>query len=1067
METHMEKILRDWNNPAVRDRNRERPHVTLAPYADEGQTLQGLDSPFVQSLNGRWRFHWSPNAGSAPGEFFARNYDDAGWDLVDVPGNWQLQGYGRPIYTNVQYPFPIDPRLSAAVARMRAERDQDDWNLRDWALSPEVQNYPLLVPHDDNPTGCYRSCFSVPESWTGRQILLRFDGVDSAFHLWLNGEFVGYSQDSRLPAEFNITRFVLPGRNLLALRVYRWSDGSYLEDQDFWRLSGIFRDVLLWSAPPVHIRDFAVQTDLDGAYRDATLKVRAHLQNYGKEDACGCSLEVKLLSPSGSLISRFSSSVTAKNGVDSVVEMTETVSNPAKWSDETPNLYLLLLTLLDPAGRIQEVLRSQVGFRQVEIKSGQLCVNGKAVTIKGVNRHEHDPETGHTVSEASMIEDIRLMKRFNINAVRTSHYPNHPRWYELCDLYGIYLIDEANIESHGVLDRPARDPRWEAAFLDRVSRMVQRDKNHPSVIGWSLGNESGWGPNLETAAEWVHVHDPTRPLLYHPAGDAESVDILSPMYPSVANLEAMACDPEEKRPIITCEYAHAMGNSPGGLADYWDVFNRFPRLQGGFVWDWVDQGLLKTEEDGVKGYAYGGDFGDEPNDGSFCINGLVWPDRTPQPALWELKKVHEPLQVEANDLSAGRLRVTNRRAFLDLGDLDIGWTIESDGRILQSGSLPPQAIPPRESWAIELPYRRPEIVPGADYWLTLRFTLAADTLWADRGHTVAWAQYALPSVHPTTVLGLDAMHSLEVEDSRALIVRGEDFEVEFNREGAQVLTWRHRGRLVLQTGPQLNLWRAPTDNDAKRMAALWKKAGLDRLVEEVNDISVAQLAPQLVQVRVMTVTNLPAVESTYLYSIYGSGDLILEHRVRIPEGYSPLPRVGVTCVLPADYERFSWYGRGPHECYADRQSSASVGVYHRRVDDLHVPYIKPQEHGNRTDVRWAALLNAEGEGLLVSSMPFDPARGGTPLSVSAHHFTAHDLAAATHGHKLKRRDEVILNLDMAQSGLGTESCGPGTLPQYLLNARDYSYCLRLRPLSPQGRRPIELSKDRFPNPGPS
>ncbi len=1054
--------LCDWDNPAVLEHNREPAHAAFVPYDNEERALQDLDSPFVQSLNGLWRFFWSPNPAAAPGDFHAGDYDDTGWNTIDVPGNWQLQGYGQPIYTNVQYPFPINPRLSAAVAQMRADYDWENWNILDCVLPAEVIDYPLDVPHDDNPTGSYRTWFQVPETWTGRQIYLRFDGVDSAFHLWLNGEFVGYSQDSRLPAEFNITRHVSPGKNLLALQVYRWSDGSYLEDQDFWRLSGIFRDVLLWSAPPVHIRDFAVQTALDGAYRDATLKVRVYAQNHGTTDVCDYSIVAKLYDSTRSLISQFSSSLTVQRGGESVVELAEMVSKPAKWSDETPHLYVLLITLLDPAGRVQEVIRSQVGFRQIEIMNGQLCVNGKAIIVKGVNRHEHDPETGHTITEASMIEDIGLMKRFNINAVRTSHYPNHPRWYELCDRFGIYLIDEANIESHGVWDRPTRDPAWKVAFLERVSRMVERDKNHPSVIVWSLGNESGSGPNLEAAADWIHDHDPTRPLLYNPAGDSAWLDILSPMYPSLTILEVMAQDLDENRPVIICEYAHAMGNSPGGLQDYWNVMDRCPRLQGGFVWDWVDQGLHRVSEDGVKGYAYGGDFGDEPNDGNFCLNGLVWPDRAPQPALWELKKVHEPVQVEALDLKRGLLRITNRRAFLDLGDLDIEWTLESDGRTLQSGALSSQAVPPGETWTVDLAYERPELAPGAEYWLMLRFTLSEDTSWADQGHSVAWAQFLLPFALSVEALNFDSLPSLAVEDSRSLVVRGDGFELAFDRKDIPGLAWRHQGRPVLQTGPQLNLWRAPTDNDTARMATLWEQAGLDRLVERVTDISIVQPAPQLVQVQIETVADPTGVESTYLYTIYGSGDLVLEHRVRIPEGSPPLARVGVTLILPADYERISWYGRGPHECYDDRQSSAPVGVYHRTVDDLYVPYIKPQEHGNRTDVRWAALLNVEGEGLLVSSTPYGPSRGERLLNVGAHHFTAHDLAAARHSHELKRRDEVILNLDHAQAGLGDDSCGPGTLPQYLLTARDYSYCLRLRPLSRHDRRPIELSKERLP-----
>ena len=1059
--SHMPEISvgqpwQDWQTPGVTGRNREAPHVPLAPYGDEESALNEGTSPYVRLLNGRWRFSWAPNPASAPGGFYRADSDDSGWDQIEVPGNWQLQGYGQPIYTNVQYPFPIDSRFAAAVQRMRDEADWDD--LSSVRLPAEALRLPLDVPTDHNPTGCYRSRFAVPGEWVGRRIYLRFEGVDSAFHLWINGHAVGYSQDSRLPAEFDITGYLQPGENLLAARVYRWSDGSYLEDQDFWRLSGIYRDVVLWAAPPVHLRDFSVRTDLDAGYRDATLKVRAIVRNAGETSVLNHTLEAKLYAPttSGNLpVSRSVQTISLASGAELAVGIDQNVSNPAKWSAELPILYTLLLILRDERGRAIQVERSRVGFRCVEIIDGQLCVNGKAICIRGVNRHEHDPDTGHTVSRASMIEDILLMKRHNINAVRTSHYPNHPQWYDLCDQHGIFVVDEANIESHGVWDRPARDPIWREAMVERVTGMVERDKNHPCIIAWSLGNESGHGPNLEAAADWVHTRDPSRPLLYNPAEDLPWVDIISPMYPSVERLVALAQDPAETRPIIMCEYAHAMGNGPGSLKEYWDQIERFPRLQGGFIWDWADQGLRQVAGDGKEWFAYGGDLGDEPNDGNFCINGLVGPDRTPHPGLLEVKKVYEPVLVEPVDLKHGVLRVINRQASEDLGLLQAAWTLEADGQVWQSGELAGLDAPAGGSVQVLLPYDKPEPIPGTEYWLALSFTQAADTPWGLRGREIAWAQFLLPYQAPSQPLQLDIMPNLNIEETEeALFVRSQRFVLTFDRRTGYLSDWNYQGYAVVRSGPQMNLWRAPTDNDAPRLAERWQAAGLDRLREQLGVISVERINPQVVRVRVDAADPRVGVTNRYEYWVYGTGDLLLEHTVELAQGLPPLPRVGVRLVLPGECQKLDWYGRGPHETYSDRKQGARVGVYHSTVRKELVPYVKPQEYGNRTDVRWVALTGGDGVGLLAVGQPV--------LNFSAHQYTAHDLARARHAHELTPREEINLNLDLAQSGLGSESCGPGVLPQYRLEERRYSYRLRLRPLSGAGESAMDLSKQVLP-----
>ena len=1042
--------VNDWENPQVVGRNKEPGHVPLVPYPDEQAALDGdrSASSYFESLNGDWQFNWSPNPASAPGSFYEEEFDAGAWARVTVPGNWQLQGYGVPIYTNVQYPFPIDDLPG--------------------------------VPEEDNPVGSYRRRFAIPGSWEDRQVFMCFEGVDSAFYLWVNGEMVGYSQGSRLPAEFNVTPYVRTGDNTLAVRVFRWSDGSYLEDQDHWRLSGIYRDVYLVSVPSVHVRDVWVRTELDEDYRDAVLRVQAVVRNYGSHDAAGHVVEVKLLD--GGVNRRISESVDqqvyqSKNrqvcelargfavgaGDEIALELEQVVSDPIKWSAECPHLYKLLVTLRSPDGTVLEVQNCRVGFRQVELGDGRMLVNGVPVLIKGVNRHEHDPDRGKAVTVDSMVEDIRLMKQFNLNAVRTSHYPNDPRWYDLCDEYGLYVFDEANIESHGVWDRLARDPVWETAFMERAVRMVERDKNHPCVIVWSLGNESGYGPNFDTVADWIHGRDPTRLIHYHPAEDAPIVDVLAPMYPSVDQIVEMARELGETRPVVMCEYAHSMGNSTGNLKEYWEAIEAHGRLQGGFIWDWVDQGLRQVTGEGEEWFAYGGDFDDEPTDGSFCINGLVFPDRDPKPALWEVKKVSEPVSVEPIDLLAGVLRIVNRHHFLDLSELDISWKLAADAQVLQAGRLPRLETPAGASEIVTIPFSRPALEPGVEYWLTLSFTLAHAVPWADAGHEVAWAQFKVPfDVPARSVLRVVDMPGLGLQESESdITVHGPDLLVFAKKEGV-IASWRHGGAELVRRGPVLNVWRAPTDNDegqpgSQQLAVLWREAGLDRLRHRVEKVAASQVKPQVVRIEVRSFVCPPdctdGFHCEYIYTIYGSGDVVMDVTVLPGKHLPPLPRVGLQMCLPGEYDDFGWYGRGPHETYADRKVGAQVGVYSGTVDEQYVPYITPQENGNKTDVRWAALTNDGGLGLLVVGMPM--------LNVSVHRFATEDLTRARHTCELEPREDITLNLDHGQSGLGGASCGPGTLPQYLVEPQEVQFSLRLRPFSLERTSPMELSRQQI------
>jgi len=1038
----------DWQNPLVVARNKQPGHVTLVPFPDEATARAGdrAASPYFCLLNGRWKFHLADRPEAAPDGFEQPGFDAAAWGGIDVPGCWQMQGHDKPIYTNVKYPWPAE-------------------------LFPRVP--------EDNPTGCYRTTFQVPASWDGRRIFLLFEGVESAFNLYVNGQEVGYSQGSRLPAEFDVTPYVRPGRNTLACKVLRWSDGSWLEDQDHWWFSGIYRDVYLYSTPSVHIRDFFARPELDADGRDATLQVTAWLGLYGAENVEKHSLTATLYDAAGRVIGEPAETKLEgrRNWDVPRVRLGVPVRDPLKWSAEAPNLYTLVLALKDPAGRTIEAESCKVGFRRVEIAGGQLLVNGKAVLLKGVNRHEHDDRRGKAVTEESMLADLRLLKRFNFNAVRTSHYPNCPRWYELCDEWGIYLIDEANIECHGVYNQPSNLPEWAAAFLERGSRMVLRDKNHPSVILWSLGNEAGYGPNHAALAGWIRQYDPTRPIHYEGCMSVEGwprlgTDILCPMYPFIGfgvdvqegeyrrTLEELVTK-DHDRPGIMCEYVHSMGNSTGNLKEYWDAIRSHPRLQGGFVWDWVDQGILKTADDGREYWAYGGDFGDEVNDANFCINGLIWPDRTPHPAMWEMKKIQQPVQFTTGELVNGEVRITNERSFTDLSDLAVSWELSADGEALQRGELPALATPPGKSETLRIPFDAPEARPGTEYWLRVDFALKADTAWADAGHVVAWEQFRLPVEAPAAAPPAPATAGpLKLSDTgRCLEIAGEGFRLLFAKDAGRIASWTHHGRELLHAGPRVNLWRAPTDNDGiqgeRSTAAKWRAAGLDRLETHVRSVELREMGEQVVRAAVSAELRAPGCGARFdceqLYTVGPDGWVVIETMLRPEAGeLANLPRFGLQLAMPGGFERFRWYGRGPQENYSDRKHGTPVGVYAATVDEMYVPYIFPQEYGNRTDCRWAALTDDAGCGLLAAALPL--------METSVHHHALANLTAAAHTTDLVRVPEAWWYLDLAQHGLGGESCGPPTQHRYWVKPVETTFRLALRPID-AGEDPAALSRE--------
>jgi beta-galactosidase len=1015
----------DWENPRVIGINKEDPHVTVVPFSDRVQALSKRreGSPFYISLNGPWKFNWVPEPGKRPADFFRTDYDVSTWKEIPVPSNWEMQGYGIPIYTNITYPFKRDaPRV----------------------MSEPPQNYTTYSHR--NPVGSYRRTFAVPAGWQGREIFLTFDGVASAFYVWVNGEKVGYSEGARTPAEFNITRFLKPGQNMLAAEVYRFSDGSYLEDQDFWRMSGIFRDVFLWSAPKLQVRDFEVKTILDDNYEDATLELRAEVRNSSDQPA-DCALALELLDSGRPVVPPATRSATIAAGQDVNLSFSVPVKSPRKWSAETPSLYPLLLTLTGSGRQVLEIIPTRIGFRKVEITEGHLLINGKKVYFLGVNRHEHDPKTGQYVTREVMIKDILLMKQNNVNAVRTCHYPDVPEWYDLCDEYGLYLIDEANIETHGYGADPrnqlAHDPDWKECYIDRARRMLERDKNHPSVVIWSLGNESGDGPNLKAEADWIRGRD-SRPVHYEGSssnGNGQATDINSCMYPPPASLVRRA-ERFPDKPFLMCEYAHAMGNSVGNLQEYWDEFEKHPIMQGGFIWDWVDQGILRTDPKTGKGYfAYGGDFGDFPNDQNFCLNGLVQADRTPHPSLYEVKKVYQRIKVLDVNARNGKLSVVNKYFFKDLSGFAGSWRVEDGGVLVRKGTIPRLNTPPGGKSDISVPIGPlPAVRPGSHQVLTVSFALREKQSWAPAGHEVAWDQFVLGQ-GPAAAAPVASSKLQLQRGTEAISVTGQGVSVRINARNGELESYRVRDTELLAAPLVPNTWRIQNDNqyrnDYLRRYGLWKDA-----VEkcEVSSVTAAEKGENAVEV--VAHMSLPKGQADYTMTYTISGDGRLEIRVDFApkQGLAGfLPRLGTRMAIPQEMNRVRWYGRGPQETYWDRKTGGKFGVYSATVEELIYPYPRPQQNGNRTDVHWVSFTDATGRGLRVS--------GPVPFEFTARPYSMEDLAAATHDYQLPRRDFNEILLDHKQMGVGGDnSWGARVHDEFSVKVQPYSYSLVFEPI---------------------
>lgn len=1022
-----------WNAaPEIFQINREPAHAPLTPYETVADALAGdrSESPYFLSLDGQWRFRLSDNPESRPVGFHQEDFDVSGWDTIEVPSNWELQGHDVPIYLNQDYPWTGHEQ-------------------------PQVPNAPTRV----NPVGSYRRTFTLPQGWGTRRVLLSFQGVKSAFFVWVNGNKVGYSEDSYTPADFDITDHVREGDNTLAVEVYRWSDGSWLEDQDMIDLSGIFREVFVYAPPPVRMRDVRVRTPLDDQKRDGTVAIRVDVTSVGAATPGRHTIEAALYDAHDETVWPRPVAMQVDFGEDdeTTVEAEAGVSSPRLWSAEYPNLYTLVLSMMDPSGRVVEIERVRVGFRHIEIQDARLLVNGQPVMLKGVNRCETDPDTGQALDEERMITDITLMKRFNINAVRTSHYPNHPRWLELCDEYGLYVVDEANLETHGLATSenfPGDYPEWREACIDRVRSMIGRDKNHPSVVMWSLGNEAGSGENFRAMSEWARSHDPTRPVHYfaldYTNGNVDNhlVDVYGyQCYGGTEEIDTWA--PRglaQGQPFVITEYAHAMGNSQGGFAEYWKTMSQHPNARIAFIWDWVDQAVRWTVPGTDDTYfSYGGDWQqDYPNDANFCVNGLLSPDRRIEPDLWEVKKVHENVRMSEVDLDNGRIEVRNEFFFTNLDEYEVRWTLTEDGQTLQEATMSRLDVAPGDARIVTIPHREPDPAPGSEYHLQVSFTLPDATSWAPAGHVVASEQFALPysaprSPRPRTNGRLDVD-----ESDQHIRVSGPDLHIDIDKHRGTIATYAYRDSELFRDGPVPHFWRAPTDNDEgsgySAELTTWRDAAANRRVEEV-----AATRLDDGRVRVEIGCELPTEPSSSRHNmaltIDSDGSVEVSATLTPGEGLPDLPLIGTRMTMDPGFENLSWFGRGPHENYWDRKDSAFVGHHASSLDDLFTPYVRCQETGNRTDVRWAELTDETGFGIRAETDEL--------VEVNALRYTTEDLEQSEHPHELTRTATTV-QVNHRQMGVGDNSFVDTGRPNpdfRLPAGRDYQYGYTLRPVS--------------------
>ncbi|MEQ8241350.1 MAG: glycoside hydrolase family 2 TIM barrel-domain containing protein [Cyclobacteriaceae bacterium] len=1029
----------DWENPEVFERNKLDARATFYHFSEADlvdKTWQ--ESENYQSLNGLWKFNWTKSPDYRPIDFYKPNYDVSRWAEITVPGNWELQGYGIPIYTNVKYVFPANPPF---------------------------------IPHDYNPVGSYKRTFSIPENWIDQKVTLHFGAVRSAFYVWVNGEKVGYSQGSKLPAEFDITHFLIKGENQLAVEIYRWSDASYIEDQDFWRLSGMDRDVYMYATPKTYIEDFTVMAGLDPTYVDGKLSLDVSLNNTSNLRA-NTTVEVQL-KDGEKVIYEDTKAIEVKAKNNTSINFTKTIGNVKPWTAETPNLYSLIIVEKDAKGKVLDATSRLIGFRSVEIKNSQLLVNGVAIYLKGVNLHDHSDTSGHVIDPELTKLDMQIMKQNNINAIRCSHYPKDPHFYEMADKYGFYVIDEANIETHGMgttnqgLDNnekkkaihPAYLPEWKEAHLARTKRMYERDKNHPSVIIWSLGNEAGNGDNFYATYDYLKSVDPTRPVQYEGATGYENTDIQAPMYARMGKMKAYL-ESGGTRPFIQCEYAHAMGNSVGNLQDYWDLIEAHDIFQGGFIWDWVDQGLLTKNENGEEYWAYGGDLGgaDLQNDNNFCLNGIVNPDRTAHPALFEVKKVYQYIKFKNYDLETGELTVYNGYDFINLDQFVFNYQLFKNGLQVAEGGLPSFSLAPHTSQTLPLKITD-EVTDQAEYRLQIFASTKESQPLLEKGHLLAKAEFDLtPPVFES--FGCDVASKILVETSgNQTLFSNDNFKITFDNQKGELISLDYGFGNVIKNGPKANFWRAPTDNDfgfkmpVKRK--VWKTASQEQRLTSFEVFNATKPEKKITKGKIKgcyavveTKYALDAVKgiATIIYEINGEGEIKVTMEVNnFADGVPNLPRLGTNWSVSETLSQVNWYGRGPHENYQDRFTSAFVNQYSASVDELYFPYIRPQENGYRTDTRWMTLKNDKNQGIRITAM--DQLFGFSALKYSIDDFDEGEAKINRHTTDLEEKDFINLNIDLMQMGVGGDtSWGAQALPKYQIKPGQYKFSYVIAPM---------------------
>lgn len=1015
-----------WQDQRVWQINKEKPHAYFIPFPS-ADAISGnkFSSSLLKSLNGTWKFQLVSKPADRPKEFFKDGFDVDDWEDIPVPANWEVVGYDYPIYTNVQYPHEKTP--------------------------------PVIQDHY-NPVGSYKTTFTVPEAWAGNDVILHFGAVSSAFFVWINGQQVGYSEDAKTPAEFNITDKLKEGDNSLAIQVFRWSDASYLEDQDFWRLSGITRDVYLKAQKAQHFRDFRVRSPLINNYADGDFKLELEIHNHSDQ---GVQVRLAALLNGEKDDVEFQKEFELKSGANTV-ELEEVIKDAKPWTAETPNLYELTVELQDAEGNPIQAFRQDVGFRTIEFINNQLHVNGQYIYLKGANLHEHHDVHGHVVDEATMIKDIKTMKMHNLNAVRTSHYPQPERWYELCNEYGLYVVDEANIESHGMgygKASLAKDTSWMGAHMYRTINMFERDKNQPSIIIWSLGNEAGNGPNFHATYDYLKEVDSSRPVQYERSDLEYNTDIFCPMYMRIPAMVKYA-ESNPERPLIQCEYAHAMGNSVGNLQDYWDVIEAYDALQGGFIWDWVDQGLRTTNDNGEEYWAYGGDFGpdDVPSDGNFCNNGLVNPDRVVKPHLLEVKKVYQYIEFETFDLEERWLSIKNKYAFISLSGFQFDWEILEDGEVIEKGSFGNIDAKPGETQQVALDPKMTR-KPGKEYFLNIYASTKEEANLVPKGHIVAAEQITVP-VLAASANESTAKTKLKIEKGGGKItVSGQDFSAEFSTTNGNLEQLTAGGNDMLIQGLVPDFWRAPIDNDfgnnLHNRSKIWREAGDRKSKVKVKAKKQADHIAVNAEMMLLDQEGNEIAEFTTVYEVYDNGEIRVTNSLQKSDaGLPEMVRMGMNLHMPREYDQMTWYGRGPHESYWDRKTSAFVGKYSGSVQDQFWAYLRPQENGNKTDVRWVSISNAAGEGLMFMGQPL--------INATAQHVIMEDLESPErtdgrhrkgvkpvnrHTTDVKFRDLTSINIDYKQMGLGgDDSWGARTHDEYRLTESGYTYSFVIKPL---------------------